>query len=110
MSLEKLADHVMRFAERFGVPCLLLFALVWMVREAAIGLHASVVLPVVESHQQFLDTLCTEAQKQTEAMRQQAKSFDELSRSHAEQTNLLRRALPGAPIAGSPSTVPSDLQ
>ena len=45
-----------RVAERFGVPLVLLAILVWFLRDAAVTLHGTVVLPIVKSHTEFLDS------------------------------------------------------
>lgn len=44
-----------RVAERFGVPVVILAALLWMIREAATSLNGTVVVPIVKSHTEFLD-------------------------------------------------------
>jgi hypothetical protein len=44
-----------RVAERFGVPVLLLAVMVWFLRDAAITLHGTVLVPIVKSHTEFLD-------------------------------------------------------
>lgn len=40
---------------RLGAPCIILAALLWMLREAAWSVHTTVVLPVVKSHTEYLD-------------------------------------------------------
>jgi|LauGreDrversion2_5_1035112.scaffolds.fasta_scaffold00003_2 hypothetical protein len=45
-----------RVAERFGVPVLLLAVMVWFLREAAVTLHGTVLVPIVESHTEFLES------------------------------------------------------
>lgn len=106
MSIETIGNLILRFAERFGVPVVLLCLLLWMIREAAIGLHTSVVKPVVESHQQFLDVLCEESRKQSDAMTSQARAFSDLVKAHEEQTSLLRRVVPAATVVEGHRTVP----
>ena len=46
----------MRIAERFGVPVVLLAVLVWFLRDAAVTLHGTVLVPIVKSHTEFLDS------------------------------------------------------
>lgn len=105
MSIESIGNLILRFAERFGVPVVLLCLLLYMLREAAIGLHVSVVKPVVESHQQFLDVLCEESRKQSNAMSRQAEAFSDLVKAHEEQTTLLRQVVPT--IASERRTAPA---
>ena len=50
------ADDAIREAERFGVPVVILAVLLWMIREAATSLNGTVVVPIVKSHTEFLDT------------------------------------------------------
>ena len=50
------ADVAIRVAERFGVPVVILAVLLWMIREAATSLNGTVVVPIVKSHTEFLDT------------------------------------------------------
>lgn len=50
------ADVAIRVAERFGVPVVILAVLLWMIREAATSLNGTVVVPIVRSHTEFLDT------------------------------------------------------
>lgn len=46
----------LRIAERFGVPVVLLAVLVWFLRDAAVTLHGTVLVPIVKSHTEFLDS------------------------------------------------------
>jgi hypothetical protein len=77
-------DSLLRIAERFGVPVVLLGILIWLGREAAIAIHGSVVEPVVQSHVEFL-----EATKHT--MEQQSQTLQELATGQREIQQVLAR-------------------
>ena len=77
-------DTLLRIADRFGVPCVLLAVLLYCGREAAIAIHASVVQPVVKSHVEFL-----EATQHT--MEQQAETLEELAKGQREIQQVLAR-------------------
>jgi len=79
-----LVDTLLRIADRFGVPCVILAIVLWFGREAAIALHDSVVEPVVKSHVEFL-----ESTKQT--MHQQAETLQEIARGQQEIQQVLAR-------------------
>jgi hypothetical protein len=96
MSIDTVSEAMLRIGERFGVPVVVLGVILWLGREAAIGIHASVVEPVVASHTRFIDTICEQAKQQTIAMDRQAEAFQELSANHAEQLVILRKAFPAS--------------
>ena len=77
-------DTLLRIADRFGVPCVLLAVGIWMTREAAIAIHASVVEPVVKSHVEFLEST-------KETMHQQAETLQELATGQREIQQVLAR-------------------
>jgi hypothetical protein len=56
MSSESFVEAAFRVAERFGVPLVLLAVAIWFMREAAVTLHGTVVVPIVKSHTEFLDS------------------------------------------------------
>jgi hypothetical protein len=56
MSSESFLEAAFRVAERFGVPLVLLAVVLWFAREAAVTLHGTVVVPIVKSHTEFLDS------------------------------------------------------
>jgi hypothetical protein len=94
MSIEKATDLVLKAAERFGVPVVLLCVFLWMARETAIAVHQTIVAPVVTSHTKFIDTISEQSKQQTEAMQKQADAFHELAEAHEEQIVILRGAFP----------------
>jgi hypothetical protein len=56
MSSESFIEAAFRVAERFGVPLVLLAVVIWFMRDAAVTLHGTVVIPIVKSHTEFLDS------------------------------------------------------
>lgn len=77
-------DVGIRIAREFGFPVLMLAAIMWCSREAAMALHETVLKPVVESHTLFLrttsDTLTTLSQAQV----RQAETLEELAAGQSE--------------------------
>lgn len=53
--MDEARGHVLALLERFGVPVAILAVILWFTREAAISLHATVLVPVVNSHTEFLE-------------------------------------------------------
>ena len=56
MSSESFVEAAFRVAERFGVPLVLLAVVLWFARDAAVTLHGTVLVPIVKSHTEFLDS------------------------------------------------------
>ena len=81
---QSMLEACIRVAERFGVPVVLLAVGIWMTREAAIAIHASVVEPVVKSHVEFLEST-------KETMHQQAETLQELATGQREIQQVLAR-------------------
>ena len=77
-------DTLLRIADRFGVPCVILAVVLYFGREAAIAIHSSVVEPVVQSHVEFLES--TKA-----TMHQQANTLQELATGQREIQQVLAR-------------------
>jgi len=77
-------DSLLRVAERFGVPVVLLGVLLYFGREAAIALHGTLVKPVVESHVQFLETTSETLKEISSVQTQQAATLQELAHGQRE--------------------------
>lgn len=77
-------DTLLRIADRFGVPCVILAVVLYFGREAAIAIHSSVVEPVVQSHVEFLES--TKA-----TMHQQSETLQELAVGQREIQQVLAR-------------------
>jgi hypothetical protein len=94
-------DSMLRVAERFGVPVVLLGVVIWLGREAAITLHGSLVKPVVESHVQFLETTSETLKEISSVQTQQAATLEELAHGQRELREKVKtvtvRAVEAAP-------------
>lgn len=72
-------DSASRIAERFGVPVVLLAVLVWFLRDAAVTLHGTVLVPIVQSHTEFLDSTRKTLEEMGTTQQQQAKTLNEIA-------------------------------
>jgi hypothetical protein len=72
MTQEQVTGTLLSIAEKFGVPCVILAAFIWMAREAAVSVHDTVVVPIVESHTEFLDKMCQTQEQQAETLKELA--------------------------------------
>jgi flagellar hook-basal body complex protein FliE len=84
MTTQAVSDAALRIAERFGVPCVILAAMLWMTREAATSLHNSVVVPMVKSHTEFLDSTRVTLQQISQTQDKQADTLEELAKGQDE--------------------------
>ena len=78
------ADVAIRVAERFGVPVVLLVILLWMIREAATSLNGTVVVPIVKSHTEFLDTTRDTLVEISRTQSTQAETMKEIAENQQE--------------------------
>jgi methyl-accepting chemotaxis protein len=83
-------DSLLRIAERFGVPVVLLAVIIWLGREAAITLHGSLVEPVVKSHVEFLETTSETLKEISSVQTQQAATLEELAHGQRELTDRVK--------------------
>lgn len=74
-----LVDAALRVGERFGLPVVLLAVLVWFLRDAAVTLHSTVLVPIVASHTEFLDSTRETLHEIGATQTQQAKTLQELA-------------------------------
>jgi len=77
-------DVAIRVAERFGVPVFVLVILLWMIREAATSLNGTVVVPIVKSHTEFLDTTRETLTEISRTQLQQADTMKEIAENQKE--------------------------
>jgi hypothetical protein len=77
-------EVAIRVAERFGVPVFVLIALLWMIREAATSLNGTVVVPIVKSHTEFLDTTRETLTEISRTQLQQASTMQEIAENQKE--------------------------
>jgi hypothetical protein len=89
MTSQQVTEGAIKIAERFGVPFLVLLAMLWMVREAATGLHQTVVVPIVKSHTEFLAGTRETLREISTTQSQQAEALREIAVGQLE----IRRAI-----------------
>jgi hypothetical protein len=77
-------EIALRVGERFGVPVFILIALLWMIREAATSLNGTVVVPIVKSHTEFLDTTRETLTEISRTQNQQAMTMKEIAENQRE--------------------------
>ena len=85
-------DSAIRAAERLGVSVVILAAVLWMAREAATTLHSTVVVPVVKSHTEFLESTRDTLSEIGKTQMRQAMTLEEI----AEGQNEIRSAVLGS--------------
>lgn len=88
-------DTLLRIADRFGVPCVILAVVMYFGREAAIAVHGTVLEPVVKSHVEFLDTTSETLKEIGHVQRQQATTLQELSHGQNELRTVVRELVEG---------------
>lgn len=79
-----IVDTAIKVAGELGVPVLILAAFMWMIREAATSLHGTVVVPIVRSHTEFLDSTRDTLSEISRTQSQQAETLKELTISQLE--------------------------
>jgi hypothetical protein len=82
-------DFFLRLAERFGVPVLILVAVLWMARDVAVSVHSTVVVPVVTAHTKFLETTQETLKEIGHTQEQQAETMQELANGQREIKSVL---------------------
>jgi len=89
MTQEEMKSTILTVAERFGVPCVILAAFIWMAREAAVSVHKTVVVPIVESHTEFLDSTRDTLDRMCTTQESQARTLEELAVGQNEIRSVL---------------------
>lgn len=84
MTFQAASETALRVAERLGVPFVILAAVMWMAREAATSINHTVVVPIVRSHTEFLDSTKTTLDRISETQDKQADTLEELARGQDE--------------------------
>lgn len=84
MSSESYMEAAFRVAERFGVPLVLLAILIWFLRDAAVTLHGTVVVPIVKSHTEFLDSTRETLDEIGKTQFKQAETLQEIAEGQRE--------------------------
>lgn len=88
---QTIIDVSLRVAERFGVPVVILAAVLWMAREAATSVHSTVIVPMIESHTQFLESTSQTLHELGKTQDQQAETLREIAVGQRDIHNELMR-------------------
>ncbi len=81
---QSILDFSLRVAERFGVPVVILAAVLWMARDVATSVHQTVIVPMVESHTQFLESTSQTLHELGKTQDQQSETLKELAAGQRE--------------------------
>jgi hypothetical protein len=76
---QTLVELGLRVAERFGVPVVILAAMMLLAREAATTAHTTVILPIIKSHTEFLEATRTTLTEIGKTQQQQAVTLQEIA-------------------------------
>lgn len=87
-----IVDTLLKIADRFGVPCVILAVVIWFGREAAVALHTTLIQPVVESHIEFLDATRQTLAEIGQTQEKQAQTLQEIASSQRQVQDALRTA------------------
>jgi hypothetical protein len=74
-----MVDRVIKIGERFGVPVMLLIAGAFFLREACVSIHATLLVPIVKSHVEFLESTSETLHEIDQTQAQQALILGEIS-------------------------------
>lgn len=85
-------DVGIRIAREFGFPCFVLAVVGYWGQLAAVALHETVLVPVVESHTTFLRTTSDTLSTLSRAQERQADTLDELAAGQRELQHAIGRA------------------
>ena len=86
---QNIVDSAIRAAERLGVSVVILGAILWLCREAATTLHTTVVVPVVQSHTEFLRSTSETLSEIGKTQMQQAHTMEEIAEGQTEIRHVL---------------------
>jgi hypothetical protein len=84
MSSESFMESAFRVGERFGVPVVILAVLIWFLRDAAVTLHGTVLVPIVKSHTEFLDSTRETLDEIGKTQFKQAETLQEIAAGQQE--------------------------
>lgn len=92
-----MVDRMIKVGERFGVPVMLLIVVLFFAREACISIHGTLLVPIVKSHVEFLESTSQTLHEIDQTQQQQATILGEISiGQRAIQSALLHDPTMGA--------------
>lgn len=86
---QNIVDSAIRAAERLGVSVVILGAVLWMCREAATTIHTTVVIPVVKSHTEFLESTQETLSEIGKTQMRQSRTMEEIAEGQVEIKHVL---------------------
>lgn len=79
-----IVDVGIKLLREFGFPCLVLAVVGWWGQLAAVALHETVLVPIVESHTTFLKTTSETLSTLSRAQERQAETLEEIADSQIQ--------------------------
>ena len=91
-----MVDRMIKVGERFGVPVMLLIVVLFFAREACVSIHSTLLVPIVKSHVEFLESTSQTLHEIDQTQAQQALILGEISMGQ----RAIQQALTGDPKTG----------
>ena len=91
-----MVDRMIKLGERFGVPVMLLIVVLFFAREACVSIHSTLLVPIVKSHVEFLESTSETRHEIDQSQQQQATILGEISIGQ----RAIQQALSGDPKTG----------
>ena len=91
-----MVDRIIKVGERFGVPVMLLIVVLFFAREACVSIHSTLLVPIVKSHVEFLESTSETLHEIDQTQAQQALILGEISIGQ----RAIQQALSGDPKTG----------
>jgi len=91
-----MVDRMIKVGERFGVPVMLLIVVLFFAREACVSIHSTLLVPIVKSHVEFLESTSQTLHEIDQTQAQQALILGEISIGQ----RAIQQALSGDPKTG----------
>jgi len=91
-----MVDRMIKVGERFGVPVMLLIVVLFFAREACVSIHSTLLVPIVKSHVEFLESTSQTLHEIDQTQQQQATILGEISLGQ----RAIQQALSGEPKTG----------
>lgn len=86
-----LLDIGIRIAREFGFPVVVMLIVLWCCREAAIALHSTVLVPVVESHTMFIRSTSETLTSLGQTQDKQAQTLHEIAEGQREIRHVINK-------------------
>lgn len=84
-------DVGIRVAREFGFPIIVLLLVMWAFRESAVALHETVLVPVVESHTEFIRDTTATLRSLGDTQERQAGVLEDLAQGQREVLDRLEK-------------------